>query len=220
MRRKHNDIVLSMTLAETFLLLLFLIWLGDVARTSSGGAAADPTIMRLENARLKAENERLAAESRRLAEELRKQQLIVEAFRKALGLPEPITSPEQVEPAVKSAQEAARRGAPKCATTNVFARVAIRDGSTTVSVVAADSVARQVEAKTGLAIPVGAVLTQDADIEEVLRAVSEYAEANSCRFDYTLSYETKSDYFDARERFEKGRLFYLAGISSATKAIR
>src|SRR5437762_14385779 len=112
MPRKRSDVVLSMTLAETFLLLLFLIWLSDVARNAGEQAPTDPSILKIENVRLKAENERLQSESRTLQSEVRRLELIVEAFRKTIGVPEEITSAEQVGPAVKAAAEAARRGAP------------------------------------------------------------------------------------------------------------
>jgi hypothetical protein len=217
MAHKRSDIVLSMTLAETFLLLLFLIWLGNVARTPAG-VPDDPTPPDIVIARLKAENAKLEEESKRLTSELRRLQLIVDAFRKAIGIAEPITAPEQVDPAVKEAAEAARRGAPKCASENVFARVSVQDGATTFTVVAPERVAQAVGAATGLTVPIGATLRDDVDVERVLQAVSAYADANACRFDYVLTYQTKSDYYDGRERFEKGRLFYAAGISAASKA--
>lgn len=218
MPHKRSDIVLSMTLAETFLLLLFLIWLGDVARTPAG-VPDDPTPPDIVIARLKAENERLEQEAKRLSAELRQLQLIVDAFRRAIGISEPITAPEEVDPAVKAAAEAARRGAPKCASENVFARVAVQDGVTTFRMVVSEKVAQIVTGRTGIAVPIGATLTDDADIERVLRAVSAYADANACRFDYVLTYQTKSDYYDGRERFEKGRLFYAAGITSAASKV-
>src|SRR5690349_19085996 len=136
MPRRRGDIVLSMTLAETFLLLLFLIWLGDVARNAGEQPPSDPSVMKLEIDRLNAENKKLTAESKILATTVQQLRLIVDAFRKSLGIPEPITSPEQVPIAVKVAAEAARRGAPKCAPDNVFARVTVRDGVTTFTVVA------------------------------------------------------------------------------------
>src|SRR5206468_5646771 len=54
------------------------------------------------------ENERLQSESRLLRGEVRELKLIVEAFRKAIGIPEEIKSADQVPPAVKAAAEAAR----------------------------------------------------------------------------------------------------------------
>lgn len=217
MARKRSDIVLSMTLAETFLLLLFLIWLGDVAKNAGQQPPTDPSILKIENARLRAENDRLTSESKKLEGEVRQLRLIVDAFRKAIGIPEPITSPEQVPPAVKAAAEAARRGAPKCAPENLFARVGLRDGITTFTVVASASVAQSVAEQGGVAVPVGSTLSADDDIAKVLRAVSAYSEAHACRFDYTLTYRTKADYYDGRERFERGRLFYAAGVAAESR---
>src|SRR4051812_34438578 len=142
MSSKRSDVVLSMTLAETFLLLLFLIWLGDVARNSGEQPPTDPTIIRIENARLKAENDRLVADSQRFAAEIRNLQLIVDVFRKTLGITDPTDTPEQVPTAVKTAADAARRGAPKCASDNVFARVVLRNGAAAFTVTAPPSVAQ------------------------------------------------------------------------------
>ena len=194
--------------------------IGGIQRTAGQQPPTDPTPPEVQIARLKAGNERLAAESRTPTAEVRQLQLIVDAFRKTIGIPDPITSPGQVGPAVKAAAEAARRGAPKCASENVFARVRVRDGETTLTVTASAMAAQDVAERTGIPVLVGATLSDSADIERVLRAVSAYAEAKSCRFDYTLSYETKADYDDGRERFEKGRLFYAAGISADSRAPR
>jgi hypothetical protein len=164
---------------------------------------------------LKADNERLSLQLKALAAEVENLQKIVDAFRKALGIEAPVTSSDQVPSAVKGAAEAARRGAPKCAAENVFARVTIRDGVTTFTVAASQAVAQSVGRTTGLEVPVGSTLSDSADIERALRAVSAYSEKNSCRFDYTLTYQTKADYYDGRERFERGRLFYAAGVAPA-----
>src|SRR5581483_7298487 len=95
----------------------------------------------------------------------------------------------------------------------IFARVMLRGGITTFTVVASRAVAQSVGEQSGVAVPVGSTLTADDEIDNVLRAVSAYADAHACRFDYTLTYRTKVDYYDGRERFERGRLFYAAGIS-------
>ena len=212
-RRKAGDLVLSMTLAEIFLLLLFLVWLGDVA-ARSGGLPVDPTALKIENDRLKAENGQLSDEVRRLKADLDQLRLIVDAFRKTLGISEPITSPEQVPGAVQQAADAARRGAPRCAADNLFARVLVRDGEITLTVVAPAQVVADVAAVTRTSFRTGQALTSTDDIETVLRAVASYAGVKSCRFDYALTYATKADYYDGRQRFERGRLFYAAGVAS------
>src|SRR4051812_2515215 len=113
MARKRPDIVLSMTLAETFLLLLFLIWLGNVARESGSQPPQDPNIIKIENARLREENATLRSDVDRLIAEARRLQLIVDAFRNSLGIPTPVNTPAEVPGAVAAADEARRRGAPK-----------------------------------------------------------------------------------------------------------
>lgn len=212
MATRRSDIVLSMTLAETFLLFLFLIWLGDVVAKSGEAPPTDPSRLAADNARLTDENARLSAELKSATSDIQRLQLIVDAFRKALGITEPITSPEQVGPAAKAAGDAARRGAPKCDDDNLFARVTVLDGVTTLLVAAPPSVLAKVATTTRINVALRATLSDEADVEGVLRAVSSYAQAKGCRFDYTLTYRTKGDYYDARERFERGRLFYAAGL--------
>jgi hypothetical protein len=212
MASRRSDVVLSMTLAETFLLLLFLVWLGDVARNPGSEPPTDPTILKSEVERLRSANEQLALEAQRMAAENRELSLTVEAFRKSLGIKTPINGPDDVPDAVARAREAARRGAPKCQSENLFARVSVVDGSTTLIVSAPAAVAATVGEGAGVQIPVDIALTEESAVQAVLNAVSEYSRKNECRFDYTLTYRTKADYYDGREQFEKGRLFYAAGV--------
>jgi hypothetical protein len=63
--------------------------------------------------------------------------------------------------------------------------------------------------------PVGIRITNMKTIQTLLAGVREYyshAKVNEteCRFDYSLTYGSKADYFDGRELFE--RTFFPAGL--------
>jgi hypothetical protein len=214
MAYKQSNLVLSMTLAEVFLLLMFLIWIGEVVR-HPGGTTLDPTALSIENEQLRQENALLKKEADDLHSSVQKLQLIVDAFRKSLGIQEPISDARQAEVAV----ETFRRGAPRCSDNNLFANVTMLDGVVTLSMAAPDEVRHLVEEKTAGVLPAG-VLVQPAQIEAVLRAVAKYSATAQCRFDYRLIYRTKADYHDGRKRFEAGSLFYAAGISAEGPVIK
>ncbi len=79
-------------------------------------------------------------------------------------------------------------------------------------------------AAAGVALP--AVRREMRDWEGIRRYLTgvrefyrwEEQNAKPCRFDYRMTYQTKADYYDARETFE--RAFYAAGISREASSRR
>lgn len=207
-RTARTELVISMTLAETFLLLLFVVWFS----VAKDGGPDDPSVLKIMVAELQKKVDSLNTE---LAEEKNKNQDLKERldfWAKNFGMGIPGTMEE-----VRQLCREAGRGHPKCQENNVLVQVAVVRGQTKMEVVAKSAALAQFLAASGISTPtVGTVTADPRAVETFLAGVSDFYKARSaanteCRFDYRLTYATKEDYFDGRELFEK--YFYAARIN-------
>lgn len=200
----RTDLVISMTLAEIFLLLLFVVWYGH-----------RPIIGSDEPARLKGEADRLEKENQSLKNELR------DAENKASDLKQRLDWWRRVSPTITDLElntpsEVARgeigRGFRRCQDHNVLIRASVIRGQQSIMWITDSPQLSQWITSTGHARPKFGVWLIDPDeIDSFLALIRDYYQHSrsmriQCRFDYQLTYDTKEDYYDGRERFE--RFFY------------
>ena len=197
----RNDLVLSMTLAETFLFLVFIIWYGvvpSIKPVTNPPSATPPEVL---IAHLQEENARLKAQLEKQQAELDDIKLRLVWWHKNfpdLDIPK---SPDELE----RLRSALGRGKPACdPNDNVLAGITVLDGQTSLKIL--HKAAKDFKGVQNL-IP-GAILTSKGDLEAFLNSTSKSQriignEAHECRWDYTLTYATYQDYFEGRERFEK-----------------
>ena len=200
-----------MTLAETFLLLVFMIWYSTRPRS----AAHPPTRAEL----LEKENRDLKDRIVTLEYELKDIRERLEVWRKFFDLPMPGSNADVKNLLPKSRDELkklvseAGRGKPKCQDDNVLLNVALINGITTIKVIADSPMLRTKLLAEHVDIRPGATLTSAPEVEAVLREAGELSKKTKseggCSFDYRLTYATPDDYYLGRERFE--RYFYPAG---------
>jgi hypothetical protein len=125
--------------------------------------------------------------------------------------------PPRTAEEVKKACVEQGRGYPRCQDNNVLVHVTVVRGWTKMEAVAESVPLSQFFTASGISMPkVGTATINRRTIETFLVAVSDFYKASSaaskpCRFDYRLTYVTKEDYYDGRERFEK--YFCAAGIN-------
>jgi hypothetical protein len=192
-----------MTLAETFLLLVFMLWYSIRPKLDT----QPPTsieVLQAENQRLKQENERLQSDindlNRRLA-----------FWQKRFDQPIPGSEEE-----VRTFLHEAGRGKPKCQDQNVLIEASVIDGTTTLKVLADSTGLRKTMHEQGIEFQPGTLITSPGAINAILRASRDFRKPPDnadCRFDYTFKYSTHDDYYEGRERFEK--YFYTAGRTRA-----
>lgn len=209
-KSERTDLVISMTLAEIFLLLLFVIWFGYSQILGS----PDDRARLLERAkRLEQENESLQAELRETNSQIDALKKRLEAWRIITGFDQPPSSTGWDE-----FKEEVCREMPKCADENVLVAAEILNGCLTMSVVENCPELRSWVTTQGYSYPTigSAICSRDSILDFLERVREFYSESKSaggeCRFDYALTYRTKEDYFDGRELFE--RYFYPAKIES------
>src|SRR5438128_1166411 len=117
-RSNRGELIISMTLAETFLLLVFMVWY-SVRPKFDPHPPNRIEILQAENERLKQANEHLRLElddiNRRLA-----------FWRQRFDLPVPGSEEE-----LKKVLYEAGRGKPRCQDANVLVNVSVINGTTT-----------------------------------------------------------------------------------------
>ena len=214
----RTDLVIGMTLAELFLLILFVVWY-------SHGPGAGPNWEQIAANRqreIETLTSQLDADKGRIAE-LEK---IEDFWRRNFGVSPPSTV-EQVIDALKT-QEGQRvrtellRGFPRCDQgDNTLLEAALQNGHTELRIrqsIGSESL-QQWAYSTGVTLPsVGAALTGDEAVETFLSTLERFyshakAMSRPCRFDYRLRWTTDADYRIGRERLE--RYLYPAGIVAA-----
>lgn len=206
---ERTDLVINMTLAEIFLLLLFLVWYWHTPIMGPG-----------EIARLKEQVKRLESENNTLKQNLR------EAMDEISGLKQRLDWWRQVSPLIVDLEintppEIARkefgRGFRKCQDNNVLIHASVIRGQQSMIWISDSPQLTQWILKIGRPLPKFNVrITDPKEIDSFLVLIRGYYQYRKkigieCRFDYQLTYETKEDYYDGRERFEK--LFYPSSIS-------
>lgn len=194
--RTRGDVVISMTLAETFLLLVFMLWFAVQPSKPEG---PDPRL-----AALTAENEQLRYENKKLKDELADVNRRLALWEERFGFPLP-GNEQEWEKAIPKIRAEAGRGRPRCADNNLLAQVSEISGTTKMTLLASPPEAL-VQA-SGLNLKPGMTLAKAEDINAFLSAVQGYRKPPSqaeCRFDYELLWATDHDYVEAREtRFDK-----------------
>ena len=210
--RARSELIIGITLAETFLLLLFVVWYGfspeqgnsEIARLKDEVARLNKQIDGLK-VQLKADQIRIddLAEDRRIL-------LII------LGL-DPKTFDPKAAGARKAIEDACKRlgqGLPKCELENVLIEASVVHGQTSMKVLLTSASLSAFMTSLGHHYPaVGVSITDPSIIQQFLDDVARYhpssgVEGGECRFDYRLRWATSDDYLYGRERFE--RFFYPA----------
>jgi len=193
----RTDMVISMTLAELFLMLLFVVWYGY-----------SPVYSEAARARLSdriAELEKELEPARKNAELVREKEALLDWWR--------TQDPERAKHEGKTlpGTEGGGPGAPRCdPSQNVLVEADFRQGQISMRVLTRH---RIVEESLGSGVPyppTGVWLTDPAIVQGFLGAIRTQNLQAPCRGHYRLYYETKIDYFDGRELFEK--VFYPARI--------
>lgn len=215
-RPGRTDFVIGMTLAEVFLLLLFIVWWGTAIESEPGGV--DPTVtianLKAEVERLRGEVSGLRSEVANLQRTLREKENTIKALQIMLGCLGGTV--DDCKRGLDGIVADARRGSPKCEGDNVLVAVSVHGGVTRVTLVGgSDETLSSLRRAEAQAIDRGTTLSEVRDIEALLASVKTYYERRSeerseCRFDYRFSYTTAEDYHEGRQLFE--RYFYPAGI--------
>lgn len=212
-----TDLVISMTLAETFLLLLFVVWFATKSEGSPDfwRALAEERLTELNKAKahLNLERERANKAEKSLA-----------WWRNNFNADPPRSLPELVRALKetgtgKQVEAALRRGLPACdQVTNVLVEAVAAQGDVQLRVVADSPPLRTWAQSAVLPLPErGTVLRGWSDVTTYVAKINRFYHASPqpCRFDYRLMYRTKEDYYDARQTLE--RAFYPAGITQLTQ---
>lgn len=204
--RNRRELVISMTLAETFLLLVFMIWYSNQPpRDPSGPSAIDA---------LREENERLHKENRDLRTKLDDLDRRLAFWQRRFDMPVPGSEAE-----LKKFLYEAGRDKPKCQDDNTIVDVSVLNGATTLKVLADAPGLREALRAQAVDFQRGAVINDASLIEKILRGARDFRKPPNgveCRFDYTFKYNTHDDYYEGRERFEK--YFYPAGQTQVRKS--
>lgn len=200
---KRSDLVLGLSLAEAFLLLIFAVLL-----VSAGTPGVDPNLeirrLKDELAKLEGRLATLKAERDHLLAENEEQKLIIEQLKKMAGTlgyrPAELKDPEKFKEFV----EALRRGHPKCNRDDNLAIQVVADRGLISVTVLSDQFLRELSSEIPSSLK-PRVLTALAAIDQFLHAVKQHEDAAAppCRYDYRLYYRTSDDYHFAREKFER-----------------
>ena len=208
-RHERTDLVIAMTLAEIFLLITFVIWYGysTILKNPKDAAYLEEQLQRIQK-----ENDKLSSElsdTKKVNAELERR---LEIWRKQTGFVNP-PSEQELREFVKDAG----RGSPKCEDDNILIHATVVDGKISIKrLIESPSLSRWFS-KRGYSLPMlSSTITDRKEIDTFLNEMYHfYSDSNregpKCRFDYSLTYASKEDYYDAREYFE--RYFYPAKIN-------
>lgn len=195
-----------MTLAEIFLLLLFVVWYGYTTKTRHDSLAIQKEQLRI----LQKENERLARDRSSRDQQITKLERELRLWHEVTGLGEPPSVVSEI-----------CRSSPKCdENDNVLVHASARGGQISMKVLREPPGLSKWLAEPGRSNPpVGVEISDPVMVQGFLDAIRSYYSTalinrKICRFDYRLDYETKDDYYDAREKFEK--YFYPAKVTRVT----
>jgi hypothetical protein len=199
--RNRGDFVISMTLAETFLLLVFMLWYSIRPRIP----ASVPTtieVIRAENEELKNQIVALKKQIGDLDDKVKDYDRRLEWWKTRFNLPVP-GSEKELKPILIEAG----RGKPKCQDNNILLEISLIDGVTTLKVLAGSSVLSTALLARHIAFSPGATVVSPAEVDAVLAESRNYRKApgpeGDCRFDYRFVFSSDHDYYEGRERFEK-----------------
>jgi len=210
-RSERSDLVISMTLAEIFLLLMFVIWFGY---STILGNPDENALLKEQLNRLQNENERLSIELKQAKNAIDDLQRRLDIWRNLTGFDDPPSSTKFQE----WVKEACRSN-PKCEENNVLVHATVVKGQISMELLTQSLRLSEWFKNKGYALPkVNVNITDLNIIKTFLDRVRDFnsstnVEGTECRFDYRLTYGSKEDYYDGRELFE--RYFYPAGLSRA-----
>ncbi|HXG06029.1 MAG TPA: hypothetical protein VNI77_01725 [Nitrososphaera sp.] len=208
---ERTDLVINMTLAEIFLLLLFVVWYGH---TTIIGPPDELARLKEELVRLKNENHTLTKDLENAKNELSDLKWRLEWWRRVFPT---IDTTIEGKGTPEEVRNDAGRGFRRCQDINVLIRASVIRGQQSMVWITESPQLTQWIRSTRRARPkFGVRLTDPKEIDSFLALIRDYYQNRreigfECRFDYQLTYETKEDYYDGRERFEK--FFYPSGIS-------
>jgi len=207
-RGERTDLVISMTLAEIFLLLMFIMWFGYLSIPDS---PAENAWLKEKLNRIQDENEELSKLLTQANNEISDLKKRLEFWRVLTGFETPPTQTAFTE-WIKDAS----RGNPKCEENNVLIHVTVLESQISISLITESSRLSNWYLINGLQLPkVGEKIIEYELIETFLSTIRTFysvsnPDGSECRFDYNMTYGSKEDYFDGRQLFE--RYFYPASI--------
>lgn len=207
---QRNDLIIGMTLAEVFLLLLIVGWYGSRLESEAAGGTPGTPAEVLQK-KLNEANEALKREEQ---EHQQLESKVQELERTLDWLGEhlqsssrPIRDIPSATAAVASYTAGLKRGKPICETVNVLIQVVADEDKQTVMIL-------QPLAVGDAAFTAGQTLTGKQDVDGFLQTVQKYyAErreaGQDCAFDFKLDWRTDHDYRVAKKMFDP--YFYPAG---------
>lgn len=209
-----TDLIIGMTLAEVFLLILFVVWY-------SQGAGSGPDWEHIAELRQQ-QIEKLQSDLLQAKNDVAELERIRNWWRSNYGIDPPASAAEfeavRNTPAGQKLRQELARGFPKCEDSNVLADVSMLNGVMRLNVSGSPTKLIGWSRSVGTTIPKpGDVLSGPGAVDNFLQTVARYyehakQENHNCRFDYKLRYITDHDYREGRETFEK--LFYPATIAA------
>ena len=208
--RSTSDLVIGMTLAEIFLLLLIVGWYGSRLETEAKGAGPErpyaEIARELEAAKKQLESSLIEAEAQRRRND--QMQRILDWIAKTINFGAPIDSVDTAGKAIERARNEARRGKPSCQSSNVIVDVVSDNDVLKVTLL------QSFPGSSG-SYNRGLVIGSASELDRFLSFVESYytqksGDGQDCRFDYSASWRTDSDYRTVRQTFES--YFYPAGI--------
>jgi len=220
-RTSRTDLVISMTLAEVFLLLLFVVWHGFSATINN-----DPVALLKEKvAKLETANSEFDKQLRGAKEKIVDLQWRLDFLHTYLRLPPEFNERNENAGAyVKNACKEECRSSPVCERPdNVLVEASVIHGQISIKVLSSSQHLSAWLAGLGHHYPpVGVPITGGGQIQEFLEDVRSYYSSSSskvdgkeCRFDYRLKWASNDDYHDGRVGFEG--YFYPAGITQVSE---
>jgi hypothetical protein len=204
-----NDLVIGMTLAEVFLLLLIVGWYGSRLEAEAvGGKPGTPAEVLQKQLRESDEALRRAIEERdQLAKKLDFLSELLGFIGKRVNSQQPIHDIPSAAAAIDAYTSEVKRGKPVCESANVLVRVSADDDKLTLTF-------RRPIALTESSFTTGQTLSDRMDIQRFLEMLDQYYSerhnaGRDCVFDYALEWRTDHDFRVAKKMFEPH--FYPAG---------
>jgi hypothetical protein len=204
-----NDLVIGMTLAEVFLLLLIVGWYGSRLEAEAEGVKpGTPAEVLQKQLHERDEALRRATEERdQFAKKITDLEAILKWLGERLGSPQPIHDIPSATAAVNVYTTGLKRGKPVCESANVLVRVSADEDKLTLTFL-------QPIVFSNSEFSVGRTLSDRLDIEHFLETLDKYYSerrktGRDCAFDFTLEWRTDRDFRIAKKMFEPH--FYPAG---------
>jgi hypothetical protein len=218
----RNDLIIGMTLAEIFLLLLIVGWYGS--RLESEAATREPsTPSEILQKRLDDANKalrRAEEEKKGLQNTIKNLKSILDWLGERIGAPQPVhetpsaTSdrdwPQYWSKLLGTYTTGVKRGKPICGATsaaNVLVKVEDDNSKLRLDML-------QPLAVDGVDYVAGQTLSEEQDIDRFMQTLQKYyserrGASQECVFDYTLAWRTDHDFRISKKRFDL--VFYPAG---------